>query len=125
MTQPKALQLADRLSGHGGLTFVEMHAAASELRRLHAENFALSAGQCVHAAGDEGGTPICAEVTRLQAARARDNVAFKQLLAQRDALLEALKTMLAAGHGTSGRLIVGAADEAAARAAIKTVEHGK
>lgn len=34
-TQPLALRLADRLSGHGGLTFVEMHAAAAELRRLH------------------------------------------------------------------------------------------
>lgn len=32
-----------------------------------------------------------AQIKALQAARARDNVSFKQLLAQRDALLEALK----------------------------------
>ena len=48
-----------------------------------------------------------------------------ELGAQRDALLEALKTVLAAGRGTSGRIILEAADEAAARAAIAAVEEGK
>ena len=92
--KPNALRLADRLSGHGGLTFVEMHAAAAELRRLHAENFALAAGQCMNVVGDESGTPICAKAAQLQAARERDNISFKQLLAQRDALLDALRRVM-------------------------------
>ena len=89
MTQPEALRLADDLAKYlGGNTATK---AAAELRRLQAENFMLAAGQCVHATADEGGTPMCAEVQRLQSARERDNVSFKQLLAQRDELLQALE----------------------------------
>ena len=51
--------------------------------------------------------------------------AYDGLVAQRDALLEALKTVLAAGRGTSGRIILEAADEAAARAAIAAAEGEK
>jgi NADPH-dependent glutamate synthase beta subunit-like oxidoreductase len=92
MMQPDALRLADDLTKYlGGNTATQ---AASELRRLHAENFTLAAGQCVHATADEGGTPMCAEVERLQSARERDNVSFKQLLAQRDELLEALQALV-------------------------------
>ena len=90
MTQPTALYLADVLA-NDPRSKAHHDAAAAELRRLHAENFTLAAGQCVHATADEGGTPMCAEVERLQAARTRDNVSFKQLLAQRDELLEALE----------------------------------
>ena len=57
-------------------------------------------------------------VIELQQARARDNIAFKQLLAQRDALLEALRWI---GN-------VNAMDyeyQAKARAAIKAVEGEK
>lgn len=102
--------------------------AAAELRRLHAENFALAAGQCMNVVGDEGGTPMCFKAQQLQAARERDNVSFKQLLAQRDALLEALH--LAADfleHSTEFRIGRPGFEQAQAkaRAAIKAVEEGK
>ena len=92
MTQPTALRLAEDMERPMYPHYNPQ--AASELRRLHAENFTLAAGQCVHATAEEGGTPMCAEVGRLQAARARDNVSFKQLLAQRDELLAALKFVI-------------------------------
>ena len=116
--QPEALRLADALeisSNHG-----IRREAANELRRLYAENFALPAGQCMNVVGDESGTPICAKAAQLQAARERDNVSFKQLLAQRDALLEALKTV--EWHGGGSCWVVDA-DKIAA--AIKASEEGK
>ena len=102
MTQPTALFLADILEDAGKPADIAEKCAA-ELRRLHAENFALAAGQCLNAVGDEGGTPICAKAAQLQMARERDNASFKQLLAQSDALLEALKQIepiLARMYGT-------------------------
>jgi hypothetical protein len=42
--------------------------AIAEIERLTAENFALAAGQCPNVTGDEGGTPRCAEIERLNAA---------------------------------------------------------
>lgn len=89
MTQPEALRLAEDMERPLYPNYNPQ--AAAELRRLQAENFLLAAGQCVHATADEGGTPMCAEVQRLQSARERDNVSFKQLLAQRDELLAALE----------------------------------
>lgn len=56
-----------------------------------------------------------AQIKALQAARARDNISFKQLLAQRDALLEALRWIA----------VVNATDreyQAKARAALRAVE---
>ena len=56
-------------------------------------------------------------VIELEQARARDNIAFKQLLAQRDALLEALQDLC----DTLGEC--GMTEKA--RAAIKAVEETK
>ena len=113
MTRPEALRLAEwaewfcrNVSDPEDFRWQHMAAAAAELRRLHAENERLRVDG-IHSCHAECQRPVC------------------RLTRERDALLEALKTMLAAGHGTSGRLIVGAADEAAARAAIKAVEEGK
>jgi hypothetical protein len=66
-TQPEALRLADRLESDfiRSQTMVD---AAAELRRLHAEN------RVLHERHHDG------------------NVILTQILAQRDALLEALKT---------------------------------
>ena len=57
-------------------------------------------------------------VIELQQARARDNIAFKQLLAQRDALLEALKFVIRGVPDTWEGV-------QKARAAIKAVEERK
>jgi hypothetical protein len=57
-------------------------------------------------------------VIELEQARARDNIAFKQLLAQRDALLEALKFVIRGVPDTWEGV-------QKARAAIKMVEEGK
>ena len=89
--KPNALRLAAELEACPSINY-KTHAA--ELRRLHAENFALAAGQCMNVVGDESGTPICAKAAQLQAARERDNISFKQLLAQRDALLDALRRVM-------------------------------
>ena len=66
-------------------------------------------------------------VIELEQARARDNIAFKQLLAQRDALLEALHDMLNAEsdypYGGMSESEIAAIGKA--RAAIKAVEEGK
>ena len=90
--QPEALRLADRLSGHGGLTFVEMHAAAAELRRLVAENDALR--KTLAASCDE---------ERQQMWEAGPGGGCSRALSaefQRDALLEALKTVEWHGQGS-------------------------
>lgn len=65
-------------------------------------------------------------VIELEQARARDNIAFKQLRAQRDALLEALKKVAAIEDkmfGSDWEEIEEARE--IARAAIKAVEEGK
>ncbi len=139
MTRPEALRLAE--SAHLGYRVGWQRQAADELRRLHGENETLRKSVAIlqehHATAWNRGHTMGMKANEDTARRALDAVkqdswgntqlteALLKAEAQRDALLEALKTMLAAGHGTSGRLIVGAADEAAARAAIKTVEHGK
>ena len=43
-----------------------LRALREEVQRLQDENFALAAGQCVNAVGDEGGTPYCKEIDRLR-----------------------------------------------------------
>lgn len=64
-------------------------------------------------------------VIELKQAQARDNIAFKQLLAQRDALLEALRDLvqLEVDGCTEYESSIPYWD--AARAAIKAVEEGK
>lgn len=120
-TQPEALLLADELEDmtclwSPSVNRARVDKAAAELRRLHAENFALAAGQCMNVVGDEGGTPMCAKAQQLQAAHERDNVSFKQLLAQRDALMEALQDLC----DTLGEC--GMTEKA--RAVIKKVQEG-
>lgn len=80
MTQPTALYLADVLS-NDPRSKAHHDAAAFELRRLHAER----------TAADGVINDLAEKVRGLQTARERDNVSFKQLLAQRDELLEALE----------------------------------
>ena len=95
---PEALRLADELEDEHD-PWPRLPAAA-ELRRLHAEN------------------------QQLQAARERDNVSFKQLLAQRDALLEALRGLLSYANVLEMRLLDADGEHRAmqqARAAIKAV----
>lgn len=68
--QPEALRLAEHLehcinnAEDGTLSYLMYWSAkdaATELRRLYAENSALAAGQCTEGGpwGDEGGTPYC------------------------------------------------------------------
>ena len=99
MTRPKAQRLADKLESHGtqyGETVY--HQAAIELRHVHAEN------------------------KRLHQRHHDDNVEYTRVLAQRDALLEALRywlpdeTMTPAGHEAKWSEAV---------AAIKAVEGEK
>ena len=114
-TQPEALRLADALekywageSGHD-----RERQAAAELRRLHAENERLR--QIV-----EDFPPIEAELQEVSDRAHR-------LVAQRDALLEALHDMLNAEsdypYGGMSESEIAAIGKA--RAAIKTVEEGK
>jgi hypothetical protein len=49
----------------------KLDAVEARIAELEAENFKLAAGQCVNATADEGGTPRCAEITRLRAALER------------------------------------------------------
>lgn len=87
----------DEPDGMGSVFFAVgrlCHETATELDRLHKETFTLAAAQCPNITGDDGGTPRCAELLRLQAARERDNMAFKQLISQRGALLDALRRVM-------------------------------
>jgi hypothetical protein len=105
MTQPEALRLADELDRQ------YLHAcepAAAELRRLHAEN------EVMRNVANRGGH-IAVAMSRIA-----------DLVAQRDALLEALKRVLdrfnpyaVPGYETN------VAAEEKARAAIKAVEETK
>ena len=68
--------------------------------------------------------PVAAELRRLHEARERDNVAFKQLLAQRKALLEALRELLSECHDMERDDAIIAA-VAKARAVIRMAEGEK
>jgi uncharacterized coiled-coil DUF342 family protein len=93
--QPEALRLADLLDAH---QFDEPHAAAAELRRLHAENETLwNEREEPHKTIDL----YTRECNRLESERdeARRTVreaheVGTRLVAQRDALLEALKEIV-------------------------------
>ena len=68
--------------------------------------------------------PLADRVIELEQASARDNIAFKQLLAQRDALLEALHAIVRRVNGAASYRM-GSDIDALARAAIKAVEEGE
>jgi hypothetical protein len=107
--QPEALRLADLLDAH---QFDEPHAAAAELRRLHAENAAIAAALASscdeqrHELWESGGVAGCE----------RARVAERQ----RDALLEALNAMLTHMGMDEDEWNKPTFDQA--RAAIKAVE---
>lgn len=149
MDKPKALRLAYALKTGRYLLSVEHDATAAGLRRLNEENMrrlheenaklkqSVARLQQHHATAWNRGHTMGMKANEDTARRALDAVkqdawgntqlteALLKAEAQRDALLEALKTVLAAGRGTSGRIILEAADEAAARAAIAAVEGEK
>ena len=67
--QPEALRLAELIRSRYGNDINDE--AAAELRRLHEENFALAAHQCLYRdgsglTGDEGGTPVCMKDRTIQ-----------------------------------------------------------
>ena len=114
--QPEALRLADELErDKWHVPAVVMQAAADELRRLHAENASLAAALASscdehrHELWESGGVAGCE----------RARVAERQ----RDALLEALKEVLAWGTDQNYVRAEAACDKA--RAAIKAVEGEK
>lgn len=117
-TQPEALSL--------GQTLVEMGLiAADEVRRLHEENFALAAGQCIYNDGqgltcDEYGNQVCTKELEL-----------RRLHAQREELLASLNGLLAyfeSGNSvpvSQATIKANSAEVIAARAAIAKVEASK
>ena len=93
MDKPEALRLADNIeAGYYG----HCPQAAAELRRLHAEN------KLLHERHHD------------------DNVEYTRVLEQRDALLEALKEIVAAADGKGWEQLDPSFKKA--RAAIKAVE---
>ena len=108
--QPEALRLGQMPVEIGPIS-------ADELRRLHEENFALAAGQCIYNDGqgltcDEYGNQVCTK-----------EIDLRRLHAQRDGLLEALK--LAAHHMHTMKDARAKADYSVVRAAIAKAEASK
>ena len=114
MNTPEALRLADRLEGRWAL-HPEMQEAADELRRLH------------QFAEDQIGRATTAEAA-LQMTKTTHALKIAAVKAQRDALLEALRTLLSYANVLEMRLLDADGEHRAmqqARAAIKAVEEGK
>lgn len=105
--QPEALRLADGITHpEGEPTWETCVKAAAELRRLHDENFALAAQQCLYhdgsgLTGDESGTAVCMKDLELR--RLHEEVQEQcringmgaerelKLMTEKQELLEALK----------------------------------
>ena len=107
-TQPEALRLADIVERNSMFNETAQEAAA-ELRRLHAEVERLS-WDSIHTCHSECQRPLC------------------KLTRERDALLEALRTLLSYATTLEMRLLDADGEHRAmriARAAIKAVEEGK
>jgi hypothetical protein len=132
----EALRLANRLSGHGGLIFVEMHAAAAELRRLSAElereRMRLAACGVVALADTPDSAKHARQMHPDYESAACQDVARRvdeciSLRTQRDALLEACRAMLTfiERHAPRGLQPAPGSPVAMARAAIKAVEEQK
>jgi len=113
VTQPKALRLAGELAAEIKRTVaVDMlhHNAAAELRRLH------------QFAEDQIGRATAAEAA-LQMTKATHALKIAAVEAQRDAMLEALKEIVAAADGKGWEQIDPSFKKA--RAAIAKAEGGK
>lgn len=105
-TQPEALRLADELDAYHTRSCHKE--AAAELRRLHAENERLKT------------VPMKYQRMEFNAQLQAEN---ERLIAQRDALLEALKEIVDAADGTGWDQLD--ASFSKARAAIKAAEETK
>ena len=108
MTQPEALRLADLLEM--GSIWQDQEKAAAELRRLH------------QFAEDQIGRATAAEAV-LQMTKATHALKIAAVEAQRDAMLEALKEIVAAADGKGWEQIDPSFKQA--RAAIKQAEGEK
>ena len=121
--QPEALRLADRLDLWGDQG--DLLEAAAELRRLHAENIELKAKADVAEAGYRAAVREAQWQASTNSELNRHMKQKHELRAQRDALLEALRTLLSYANVLEMRLADADGEHRAmqqARAAIAKAE---